>query len=279
MTTTMLPVSCTAQWMAAARAVESERADALFVDPLARELATEDGFELLHKYANGGLEPFVCIRTRFLDDGIAALRPADGITQVVLLAAGMDTRAFRLDWPADVVVYEVDHGALVEYKQRELDRLGARPRVPRRAVAADLTTRWLPELVGAGFDPDQPTLWIVEAVTFFLTHRQAADLFTTLAGASAPGSRLELDILGAGFLRNPFARTFLDAMRADGRPWLFGTDEPVEFLAGTGWQVRELREPGQPGVGEQRWPYAVQPADRRGANRLWLVRAEVAGGR
>ncbi|HYS39639.1 MAG TPA: SAM-dependent methyltransferase [Pseudonocardiaceae bacterium] len=273
--TALRPVSLTAEWMAAARAVESEQPDALFVDPLARDLASTHGFELLDKYPNGGLRQFIWIRTKFLDDSVTGLRPEDGIEQVVLLAAGLDTRAFRLDWPAGVVVYEVDHGPLIEEKQRRLDRLGARPKVPRRAVAADLTTQWLPDLVRAGFDPARPTLWIVEGVTFFLTPQQAADLFTTLADASAPGSRLDLDILGGALLRNPFSQAFLDAMRADGRPWLFGTDEPADFLAAAGWKVRELKEPGQPGIGERRWPYAVQPRDRRGANRLWLVRAEV----
>ncbi|TCO44780.1 SAM-dependent methyltransferase [Actinocrispum wychmicini] len=277
--TALRPVSYTAQWMAAARAIESERQDALFVDPLARDLAVPHGFELLEKYANGGLQPFICIRTKFLDDGIMSLRPRDGIEQVVLLAAGMDTRAFRLDWPDGVVVYEVDHDTLIEEKQRRLDLLGARPKVPRRTVAADLTTQWLPDLVRAGFDPDRPTLWIVEAVTFFLTHEQAAELFTTLADASAAGSRLEVDILGGAILRNPFSRSFLDAMVADGRPWRFGTDEPEEFLARTGWKVRELKQPGEPGAGEQRWPYQVQPKDRRSANRLWLIRAEVVGRR
>lgn len=275
--TTMYPVSYTAQWMAAARAEESQRPDALFTDPLAHDLATNHGYELLHKYANGGLAPFVVIRTKFLDDGITSLRPEDGIRQVVLLAAGMDTRAFRLDWPQDVVLYEVDHAALTAEKQRLLDGLGATPKVERRTVAADLTTDWLPGLIEAGFDPDVPTLWVVEALTFFLTDDQAHQLFRTLADSSAAGSRLELDILGKALLGNPFSRRFLEAMREDGRPWLFGTDEPEEFLAADGWKIRELKEPGEPGVGENRWDYAVQPRDRRGANRLWLIRAEVVG--
>ncbi|MBB5953710.1 methyltransferase (TIGR00027 family) [Saccharothrix tamanrassetensis] len=272
---TMPAVSFTAQWMAAARAVESERPDAMFVDPLARDLAAPRGFELIDRYAGGGLLPFISIRTKFLDDSVHELRPEDGIEQVVLIAAGMDTRAFRLDWPDGVVVYEVDHGALVEEKQRRLDGLGAEPRTERRTVSVDLTTDWLPDLVTAGFDPTRPTLWIAEALTFFLTEEQAAGLLTTLGGASAPGSRLALDILGRGLLHSPFSKRFLDTLRADGTPWIFGTDEPEEFLAANGWRVRDLKEPGQPGAGGSRWPYEVQPRDRRGAVRLWLIRAEL----
>ncbi|KAA2264200.1 SAM-dependent methyltransferase [Solihabitans fulvus] len=271
----MEPVSYTAQWMAAARAIESERDDALFVDPLARDLAVPRGFELIDRYEGGGLLPFITIRTKFLDDSIAELD--NGIAQVVLIAAGMDTRAFRLDWPEGTVVYEVDHGALLAEKDRRLAALGARPKVDRRAVPADLTREWLPDLEKAGFDPSRPTLWVAEALTFFLTEEQAAGLLGTLGGASAPGSRLALDILGRALLRSPFSRTFLDTLRADGTPWIFGTDEPEEFLAANGWKVRELREPGQPGVGEGRWPYEVQSRNRRGANRLWLIRAEIVG--
>ncbi|CAO0830790.1 S-adenosyl-L-methionine-dependent methyltransferase OS=Streptomyces microflavus OX=1919 GN=G3I39_23865 PE=3 SV=1 [Streptomyces microflavus] len=75
-------------------------------------------------------------------------------------------------------------------------------------------------------------------------------------------------------LRSPFSKRFLDHLAADGTPWVFGTDEP-EFLTANGWKTTDLREPGQPGAGEGRWPYEVQPRGRRGANRLWLIRAEV----
>ncbi|MFD0382050.1 class I SAM-dependent methyltransferase [Streptomyces stramineus] len=135
----MEAVSYTAQWTAAARAVESEReSGALFEDRLARELAAPRGFELLDKYGGGGLLPFIAIRTRFYDDAIAAALAETGARQVVFVAAGMDTRAFRLDWPRDTVVFDVDHGGLIEEKRARLARLGATPRVERREVSADL---------------------------------------------------------------------------------------------------------------------------------------------
>jgi methyltransferase (TIGR00027 family) len=261
----MHAVSYTAQWMAAARALESEREDALFVDPLARELAEPKGFELIDRYVGGGLLPFISIRTRFLDDAIRDLLADGSIGQVVLIAAGMDTRAFRLDWPDDVDVYEVDHGPLIAEKRRRLDKLAAKPAVRRHEVSADLTQEWLPTLEEAGFDRSRPTLW-----------EQAAGLLRLLASASAPGSRLAFDILGRALLRSPFSKPFLDRLAADGTPWIFGTDEPEPFLAANGWEIESLKEPGQPGAGEGRWPYEVQPRERRHANRLWLIRAGLA---
>ncbi|WP_330237140.1 class I SAM-dependent methyltransferase [Streptomyces sp. NBC_00566] len=272
----MHAVSYTAQWMAAARALESEREDALYVDPLARSLAEPKGFELIDRYAGGGLLPFISIRTRFLDDAIRDLLADSSIGQVVLIAAGMDTRAFRLDWPDDIDVYEVDHAPLITEKRRRLDALGAKPAVRRHEVSADLTKEWLPELEEAGFDRTRPTLWVAEALTFFLTEEQAAGLLRLLASASAPGSHLAFDILGRTLLRSPFSKPFLDRLAEDGTPWIFGTDEPEPFLAANGWEIESLKEPGQPGAGEGRWPYDVQPRGRRFANRLWLIRARLA---
>ena len=272
----MHAVSYTAQWMAAARALESEREDALYVDPLARALAEPKGFELIERYAGGGLLPFITIRTRYLDDAIRDLLAGNTIHQVVLIAAGMDTRAFRLDWPQDVDVYEVDHGPLIEEKRRRLDDLGAKPTTHRIEVSADLTQEWLPSLEAAGFDRSRPTLWVAEALTFFLTEDQAAGLLQLLASASAPGSHLAFDILGRTLLRSPFSKPFMDRLAADGTPWIFGSDEPEPFLKANGWNVVDLKEPGQPGAGEGRWPYDVQPRGRRHANRLWLIRAQLA---
>ncbi|MFE6687031.1 class I SAM-dependent methyltransferase [Streptomyces sp. NPDC057743] len=272
----MKTVSHTSQWTAAARALETERdRDPLFQDPLARKLAEPDGFELLDKYGGGGLVEFVAIRTRYLDDAVTTRLDA-GIRQVVFIAAGMDTRAYRLSWPDDAVVYEVDHHALVDEKEARLEALGAKPAVELRRVRADLAGDWLPELKKAGFDPDKPTLWVAEALLFFLTPEQSATLLRTLHAGSAPGSELSLDILSKQLLRSPATQFFLAALKADGIPWLFGTDEPEAFLAANGWTLRELKEPGEPGAGEGRWPYAVQPRSEKGVSRNWLIRAEVS---
>lgn len=272
----MRPVSYTAQWTAAARALETERdGDRLVDDPFARAFAEPKGFELLAKYGGGGLVEFVAIRTRYLDDSIAGTLATTGIRQVVLVACGMDARSFRLKWPSDVVVYEVDHEALHEEKRRRLGALGAAPAVDRREVGADLAGDWITPLTAAGFDPAAPTLWVPEAVLFFLTEDQAGTLLDVVAGASAPGSWLAVDVLSKQLLRSPATKFFLAALAQDGIPWLFGTDYPARFLASHGWEVRELHEPGQPGAGAGRWPYEVQPRPVRGVSRNWLIRAEV----
>ncbi len=273
---TMEAVSYTAQWTAAARALETEREDErLLHDEYARALAEPRGFELLAKYGGGGLQEFVAIRTRYLDDSIATILATTDIRQVVLVACGMDTRSFRLKWPDDAVVYEVDHGELHDEKQRRLDRLGAEPAVDRRVVRADLAGDWVPALVQAGFDASAPTLWVPEAVFFFLTEEQSGRLLETLAQASGAGSWLAVDILSERLLRSPATQMFLAALRKDGIPWLFGTDHPASFLSRHGWELRELHEPGEPGVGEGRWPYQLQPRSVRGVSRNWLIRAEV----
>ncbi|MFI0982931.1 class I SAM-dependent methyltransferase [Streptomyces sp. NPDC021093] len=272
----MEAVSYTSQWTAAARALESERDDALFDDPLARKLAEPRGFELLEKYGGGGLVEFVAVRTRYLDDAIDDLT-ARGIKQVVLIAAGMDTRSLRLKLPDDVQVYEVDHQALIEEKEQRLARLGApEPSVSLRRVRADLAGDWPTALHAAGFDPGLPTLWVPEALLFFLTEEQSATLLRTFADHSAPGSWVAVDILSRELLRSPATQLFLAALKEDGIPWLFGTDTPEEFLASHGWTVRELKEPGEPGAGEGRWPYAVQPREVANVPRNWLLRAELA---
>lgn len=230
------------------------------------------GFELLDKYGGGGLREFVAIRTRYLDDSIVGILATTDIKQVVLVASGMDARSFRLKWPKDVVVYEVDHAALHDEKQQRLDRLGAQPAVERRPVRADLAGDWLPALTQAGFDPAAPTLWVPEAVLFFLTEHQSTRLLETFAQASAPGSWLVVDILSEELLRSPATQRFLAALRKDGIPWLFGTDHPASFLGQHGWELRELHEPG---IGEGRWPYQTQPRSVRGVSRNWLIRAEV----
>lgn len=266
-------ISYTAQWTAAARALENQRPDALFNDELAGAMAEPNGFNLLKRYEGRGVTEFIAIRTRYIDDSITRILAENGVRQVVLAANGMDTRAYRMDWPEETTVYELDHGALLTEKRSRLIRLGAVPRVSTVAVHADLTEDWLAALCANGFDPSRPTLWVAEGLVFFLTEPQATQLFETMATASPPKSWLVVDMTSATLLRHPMTQSFLARLRADGTPWQFGTDDPVGFLAGSGWTARDVRQPGEAGAGEGRWPHAVSHRDRPGVPRNWLISA------
>lgn len=270
----MEAVSYTAQWTAAARAVESERADRLFEDPYARTLAGPTGFSLLERYAGAGTVPFLAIRTKYIDEQAVNAAAKHSARQVVLVAAGMDTRTWRLDWPEGTVLYELDRPALLEAKH---DMLGEEP-LPasreRRPLAVDLAGEWTDTLTAAGFNPAEPTVWIMEGLLFFLPEAAVRKLLTTLRAASGAGSVLIGDMAGSASLTNPWAKPFLSALREDGAPWQFGSDEPEAFLHSCGWQTREVRQPGEDGASFGRWPYPVAPRDQQNVPRSFLFSAE-----
>jgi methyltransferase (TIGR00027 family) len=136
------------------------------------------------------LQFYGVIRTRFFDDYLLAAC-ADGISQIVLLAAGLDSRAFRLPWPIPVRVFEVDMPEVLSFKDRVLD--GQSPTCQRVALPADLREDWTPQLVEAGFDPKAPTVWLIEGLFIYLTAQQAAGLLDAVGGVSATASRLAFE--------------------------------------------------------------------------------------
>ncbi|MFE0192049.1 class I SAM-dependent methyltransferase [Streptomyces sp. NPDC058989] len=275
----MEPVSKTAQWTAAARAVESERPDRIFDDPYARLVAGETGFELLERYAGSAVVPFVLVRTRYMDDAIVRTVKERGIRQVVLVAAGMDMRAVRLTWPEGVTLYQLDRPALLETKAALLaenpPRQAAGAVSESHSVPVDLAAGWQDELHAAGFDPGQPTLWVAEGLFFFLPEDVVRDLLGSLRGLSAPGSVLIGDMTSRATLHNPLAKGFMRVLMEDGNPWLFGTDEPEEFLESCGWATEQLLQPGEEGAHFDRWPHPVPPRSMPNVPRSFLFTAGV----
>lgn len=247
-------VAATALGVARIRAAESARTDRLFDDPYAAAFvaaappppiaaARADDAEVpaAHREAfYRGLFRHVVLRTRFFDDYLTAAVTTHALRQVVVLAAGLDTRAYRLPWPDGVRLYEVDLPEVLAFKQRVLDERGARPRCARTAVAADLRTDWPAALRAAGFVPDEPTAWLVEGLLVYLSAGEAAQLLTTLGGQSAPGSRLAFP--GSGdFRRSPMMAggRALPSMREISALWKGGLDEPAaDWLGRHGWQPR-----------------------------------------
>ncbi|MFI8325799.1 class I SAM-dependent methyltransferase [Streptomyces sp. NPDC085529] len=271
----MEAVSRTAQWTAAARALETEREDRLFADPYARTVADETGVELLKRYAGGGIVPFLAIRTTYLDRAIVRAVQERGIRQVVFLAAGMDTRFYRLPWPDGVTVYELDRPALLDAKARMLKDEPQPAGRTRVAVPVDLTQDWTGPLKEAGWKSDEPVLWVVEGLLFFLPEQAVRILIATLAAHSAPGTVLLGDVISRAALVNPLARDFMKALEEDGNPWLFGTEEPEELLAECGWSVREVKQPGEDGADFDRWPYPVPDRSIPGIPRSFLFTCDL----
>jgi len=187
------------------------------------------------------------VQTRFFDDFFASAGEA-GIRQAVIVAAGLDSRAYRLDWPDGTTVFEVDLPKVLEFKARVLGEQGAAPKARRVEVAADLRTDWSRRLEAAGFDTETPSAWSVEGVLPYLTDEAQNALFTRISGLSAPGSRIAIGALGSRLDREQ-----LGALEADhpGVNMSGGVDfsaltyapntDPAEALAAHGWAVEPVR--------------------------------------
>ncbi|MBV8828725.1 MAG: SAM-dependent methyltransferase [Acidobacteriaceae bacterium] len=257
---------------AAIRALESERPDRLFTDPFARSLAGEEGFKMLRSPERGmpDVGPYIAIRTRFFDE-FAVSVANDGIRQVVLVAAGMDTRALRLEWPASTTVFELDDPELLKVKNRILGRDS--PALCRRvAVGTDLEGSWTSALRAAGFRANAPSLWIAEGLFYYLQENAVAEILARLSEDSAPGSALAADFISRSFLTSPWMRTALDSLAKNGTPWLSATDDPEGLLRLLGWSAH-VTSPGEPGAGQGRWPYPVLPRTLKDVPHSFMVTA------
>ncbi len=197
-------VGSTALFVAAARALEAQKPDPAAVDPYAevfcRAVGGEwadlvDGNAPEHKLRTEFGEHFVSfqgVRTRYFDTYFQAAAAA-GVRQVVLLAAGLDSRGYRLDWPDATVVFELDQPAVLEFKREVLDRHGAVPTAERREIAVDLRNDWPQALRDNGFDPAKPSAWIAEGLLIYLPESAQRQLFTGIDTLAAPGSHVAVE--------------------------------------------------------------------------------------
>jgi methyltransferase (TIGR00027 family) len=133
-------------------------------------------------------------RTRFYDQFFLEATNS-GVGQAVILAAGLDARAYRLTWPAGTVVYEVDMPEVIEFKTLTLSDLGAEPTAERRTVAIDLRDDWAAALQETGFDPQAPAAWSAEGLLVYLPDTAQDALFDNITALSAPGSRLAFEFV------------------------------------------------------------------------------------
>jgi methyltransferase (TIGR00027 family) len=190
----MTPVGLTSRWVAANRALETESPNPLYSDPCARQLAGEPGFWMMSAArASDAIDaqrpdPYLTIRTKFYDDSILGVVRESSIQQVVILAAGMDARGLRLDWPDGLVLFEVDRDEIFEHKEAVLSRLHAKPTCDRRIVRADLAGDWPEELVKAGFASSRPAAFLIEGLLMYLDEPAVARLFAAMKSVATEGS-------------------------------------------------------------------------------------------
>jgi methyltransferase (TIGR00027 family) len=240
-------VGKTALGAAMVRAHESRRADRLFNDPYAEAflMAAPGAFDAQQRAAEAGagdlaswgavLWSHAVIRTRFFDDYLVDAT-ARGIRQVVLLAAGLDTRAYRLRWPHGVRVYELDLPEVMGFKGKVLTERRAASRCERTVVPIDLRKDWTVPLFKAGLSSSEPTAWLAEGLLIYLSARESADLLTRVGELSASRSRVgfEVENLGTDLMRTQARQT--PTMQQHTKLWKGGLPDASEWLAENGWK-------------------------------------------
>jgi methyltransferase (TIGR00027 family) len=275
-------VGATATMVAAARAQATNDPTPLINDPFARPLVEAVGIDLLTRLVRGEvnladiddeqtrgvrrMKDNMAARTKFFDEffltatgggnsatatggGNSATATAAGIRQVVILAAGLDARAYRLPWPAGTVVYEIDQPQVIAFKTTTLAGLGAEPTADRRTVAIDLRQDWPTALREAGFDPDRPTAWIAEGLLGYLPPDAQDRLLDNITALSTPGSRFATEsIAGRDDLDEEAIKERMKAVSARWREHGFDLDmteliyfgdrnEAAEYLKSHGWEI------------------------------------------
>jgi methyltransferase (TIGR00027 family) len=256
-------VSLTALAVAAGRAVETSRPDPLVEDPFAAALV-----EAAHSYVEFptawppdplSVSPlqqplllasiYIGVRTRFIDD---FLQSTPATEQTVVLGAGLDTRTHRLDWPAGSRVFEIDHANVLDFKAGILARLSPPPSCELITLAADLSEPWRALLLAFGFDPGQPTTWVLEGLLPYLDSAAQRAVLTEVLALSAPGSRAVIERAVPLPKTEDFEAKLRDFSLQTGLPMselLARADppDPAELLTVAGWRctahtVQELCE-------------------------------------
>ena len=203
-------VGATATMVAAGRARASRADQSIIEDQFAQPLVAAVGVDFFTRWAAGELGPaevdipdhpwgmqpmtdLLAVRTRRID-GFVADAVAAGVRQAVILASGLDARGYRLSWPSDMTVFEIDQPQVIEFKTTTLAALGAKPTVDLRAVPIDLRDDWVAALRQAGFDAGRPTAWLAEGLMGFLPPEAQDRLLDNITALSTDGSRLIVEI-------------------------------------------------------------------------------------
>ncbi|UXA18953.1 class I SAM-dependent methyltransferase [Mycobacterium sp. SMC-4] len=250
-------VGATATSVAATRAFASNGPDALIDDPYAAVLVEAVGLPHFVKVARGEVDfdsdPLfgaqlmreqIAVRTRFFDDFLTEAVRSE-IMQVVILASGLDTRAYRLQWPAGTAIFEIDQPDVIEFKTRVLAEAGVAPSADRQTVGIDLRDDWAAALRAAGFDETAPTAWIAEGLLIYLPPDAQDRLLDHISTLSAPGSRVATEHMDAKALTGQWAKAMTERARRHGSDInleeLFYSGprtSAADHLLARGWQVK-----------------------------------------
>jgi methyltransferase (TIGR00027 family) len=246
-------VGATARLTAAARARETDRADRLFADPFAAQLAGAEGFAALDRHNAGRAvgsalveNPVFAIRTRFFDDFLLREASERDVRQIVLVAAGLDTRAFRLAWPTQVQIYELDQPEVLAYKHAILADARAEPAAHLHSIAVDLRKPWSEPLIEAGYRRHEAAAWLAEGLTFYLNEPVVQQLFDDIGALAASGDRF-----GTDFVAIPPPE--IDAEIR------FTTSDPVGLLRAWGWDAQQYSYDVEGAQLGRPWPYPGRP--------------------
>lgn len=260
-------VGATALSVARARAAESHQSHPLFTDPYAEHFvaaAVAAGWQssfageaLADNRFMQAMAAYIAARTRYFDDFFATAG-AHAVDQVVILAAGLDTRAWRLPWTNGAVVYELDQPKVLEFKDDVLREHGAEPAARYIAVPVDLRHDWPQALRGKGFDPGRPTAWLAEGLLPYLSAADQDLLFARIHELSAPGSLVAVEAFASEFFdperlaqRRNRLREIAEAAAAAGRAvpeteslwYLEPRSDVTAWLQQHGWDAAAISSP------------------------------------
>jgi methyltransferase (TIGR00027 family) len=262
-------LASTAYWTAAVRAAETARADRLFNDPWAQALAGPQGKAWIADRTPDSVLP-IALRTRYYDDFLERITFEHFIPQIVLVAAGLDTRAYRLSWPPGIRLFELDQAPVLAQKRAVMGAAGAEAACRRTAIPADLTGDWEGDLIEAGYDPMLPSGWLLEGFLFYIASADLESVLDRAMRLTAPRSWIGFDAINSLILTSPITKSWVDMQAQSGAPWIGALDDPQAFLEERGWQAN-LVPIGAPEANYGRWSLPVIPANAPGLPHLWFV--------
>jgi methyltransferase (TIGR00027 family) len=189
------------------------------------------------------------------------------------MGAGLDTRAFRINWRPGVRFFELDLQAVMDYKETILHSLEAKPACVRQVICTNLTQPWKDALLERGFNPNERSVWLLEGLLFYLPCESVRQILDAVDSLTAAGSWLGCDIINSAVLSSPYTKAWVDMQAESGAPWIGFMDDPEAFLAEHGWSA-DLTQAGQPDAHYGRWTLPILPAKVPNMPHYWFVTAK-----